>query len=66
MDYEIHMAYDKKYYIRQVENVLKRLNLTQTSEKKSKGFKGRNRFKRGKSGYVYERDGVVSRQVTLV
>ncbi|KKL28145.1 hypothetical protein LCGC14_2378060, partial [marine sediment metagenome] len=56
---------DRKYYVRQVENVLKRLNLSQTSEQVSKTLKNRNRFKRGKTGYIYESDGKVSRQVTL-
>jgi len=55
---------DKKYYVRQVENVLKQLNLTQTSVHISKGFK-HNRYKRGKSGYVYESDGRISRQLSL-
>ena len=57
---------DRKYYVRQVENVLKRLNLTQTFETKSKSLNGRNSFKRGSAGYMYESDGKISKQETLI
>jgi hypothetical protein len=57
---------DKRYYIKQVEGVLKRLDLRRTKIKVSKRLNGCKRCTRGESGYVYEGDGRVSKQTTLV
>lgn len=56
---------DRKYYIKQIEGVLRRLNLVKVIIDSKKLCTGNKRHIIGRSGFVYEGDGRCSKQLTL-
>jgi len=56
---------DRKYYIKQIEGVLRRLNLTKVTIDSKANCSGHKRHIIGKSGFIYEGDGQCSKQLTL-